>query len=188
MQTQDKSQARAQINSYSTSQKPFRHALRNSNSAAVAGTSASVSARPTGLNRKTSLQTRYMHMLLSLDTIPRMHNIYISFFNWILLAGFVIFPGTFTSLQSLPHSDLPNSTTQHVLHAVKNIPLLWLAAFCCAVGSAGMLWLWHFHRHNYVWLLNKIFLPGCLNGAAGLMNTLVNVYSQQGGAWSVTAS
>ena len=50
-----------------------------------------------------------------------------------------------------------------------------------------MLWLWRLHRQNYVWLLNKIFLPGCLNSVAGLMNTLVNVYSQQGGDWSVTA-
>lgn len=38
-----------------------------------------------------------------------------------------------------------------------------------------------------MWLLNRIFLPGCLNSFAGLISTLINVYSQQGGAWSVTA-
>lgn len=38
-----------------------------------------------------------------------------------------------------------------------------------------------------MWILNKIFLPGCLNSFAGLISTLVNVYSQQGGDWSVTA-
>ncbi|KAF7952064.1 uncharacterized protein EAE97_001561 [Botrytis byssoidea] len=132
-----------------------------------------------------------MNMLLSLDTIPRMHNIYISFFIWILLAGFIIFPGTFTSLQSLPSSslpsDLPDATTQHILHAAKNIPLLWIASFSCGIGAMGMLWLWHTHRRNYVWLLNKIFLPGCLNSVAGFVRTLVGVYGQQKGAWSITA-
>lgn len=34
-----------------------------------------------------------------------------------------------------------------------------------------------------MWLLNKIFLPGSLNSFAGLISTLINVYSQQGGTW-----
>jgi len=38
-----------------------------------------------------------------------------------------------------------------------------------------------------VWLLNRIFLPGCLNSLAGLISTLINVYSQQDGNWSITA-
>lgn len=38
-----------------------------------------------------------------------------------------------------------------------------------------------------MWLLNKIFLPGALNSFAGLISTLINVYSQQGGTWSITA-
>ena len=50
-----------------------------------------------------------------------------------------------------------------------------------------MVWLWIRWRENYVWLLNRIFLPGCLNSFAGLISTLINVYTQQGGAWSVTA-
>ena len=43
--------------------------------------------------------TRYVDMLLALDDIPEMSNIMASFFTWILLAGFLLFPGTFTSLQ-----------------------------------------------------------------------------------------
>ncbi len=50
-----------------------------------------------------------------------------------------------------------------------------------------MLLLWFVHRENYVWLLNKIFLPGCLNSIAGLIGTLINVYGQQEGVWSLTA-
>ena len=50
-----------------------------------------------------------------------------------------------------------------------------------------MIWLWYRWRRNYVWLVNRIFLPGSLNSFAGLISTLVNVYTQQDGAWSLTA-
>ncbi|TVY86868.1 hypothetical protein LAWI1_G007630, partial [Lachnellula willkommii] len=119
-----------------------------------------------GPNRQNSVQTRYMSMLLALDTIPRLHNILASFFTWILLAGFVIFPGTFTSLQSLdtdtsssnPASSILKSTTTHI-----HIPLLVIASTSSILGALGMLYLWSAHRDNFVWLLNRIFLPGCLN-------------------------
>jgi hypothetical protein len=130
-----------------------------------------------------------MEMLLALDTIPRSHNILASFFTWILLAGFVIFPGTFTSIQSL--GDDPkisaSQTATDILRSVKHVQLLVIAGVCCGIGAGGMIWLWWRWRDNFVWLLNKIFLPGCLNSLAGLISTLINVYSQQGGAWSVTA-
>jgi hypothetical protein len=64
---------------------PFRH---NHNASSQSTTSNSY--RPTGPNRQNSVQTRYMTMLLGLDTIPRLHNILVSFFTWILLAGFVV--------------------------------------------------------------------------------------------------
>ncbi|TEY70298.1 hypothetical protein BOTCAL_0107g00110 [Botryotinia calthae] len=135
---------------HSTSHKSFRHESKKSNSSIVTGSLTLKPARPDALNRQNSVQTRYMDMLLSLDTIP-------------------------------------HATTRHILHAVKNIPLLWIASFSCGIGASGMLWLWHTHRRNYVWLLNKIFLPGCLNSVAGFVGTLVGVYGQQKGAWSITA-
>ncbi|TVY31537.1 hypothetical protein LSUB1_G008749, partial [Lachnellula subtilissima] len=140
-------------------------------------------------NRQNSVQTRYMAMLLALDTIPRLHNILASFFTWILLAGFVIFPGTFTSLQTLSPTSpaLTSSTASHILSSTKHIPLLIIASTSSILGALGMLYLWFAHKDNPVWLLNRIFLPGCLNSFAGFISTLVNVYSQQGGDWSVTA-
>ena len=130
-----------------------------------------------------------MSMLLGLDTIPRMHNIAASFFTWILLAGFVIFPGTFTSLSTLTNDAgfSSNKTAHDILLSVKHVSLLYIAAFCSGIGAIGMMYLWFRWRANFVWLLNRIFLPGCLNSFAGLISTLVNVYSQQGGNWSVTA-
>jgi len=161
---------------------PFHH------SAPTSSTTPSQASppRPTAMNRQNSVQTRYMNMLLDLDTIPRLHNILASFFTWILLAGFIIFPGTFTSLSAL--ADDPDlAPASSILSKVKHVPLLYIAAFSSGIGALGMIWLWWRWRSNFVWLLNRIFLPGCLNSFAGLISTLVQVYSQQHGVWSVTA-
>ncbi|KKY36352.1 hypothetical protein UCDDA912_g03681 [Diaporthe ampelina] len=131
-----------------------------------------------------------MEMLLSLDKIPRLHNILASFFGWILLAGFIVFPGTFTSIRDL--SDDPDlaensPTASTVLGHVQNVPLLVVAAISCGIGAVGLLWLAFRWRSNYVWLLNRIYLPGATNALAGLISTLVVVYSQKHGDWNITA-
>ena len=67
-----------------------------------------------------------MRMLLALDTIPRVDNLLACFFTWLLLAGFVLFPGTFATLQSIKVDDGVDGIQQieaYVLHAVHNVPL-----------------------------------------------------------------
>ncbi|KAH6655433.1 hypothetical protein BKA67DRAFT_515420 [Truncatella angustata] len=145
--------------------------------------------RPGVQRANTSFQTRYMDMLLSLDTIPRLHNIYASLFTWILLAGYVVLPGTFTSIRDLSDDTevRANSAASTILDHVKNVPLLVIAAICCGIGMSGMIWLMIRWRNNYVWLLNRLLLPGTMNGLAGLIGTLVTVYTQQNGSWSISA-
>ena len=63
----------------------------------VALSSKNQASRP-DLVRKPSVQTRYVDMLLHLDTIPRLDNILASLFTWLLLAGYLVFPATFISL------------------------------------------------------------------------------------------
>jgi hypothetical protein len=141
-------------------------------------------------NRQQSYHTPYVEMLLNLDTIPRLHNILAAFLGWLLLAGFVVFPGTFTSIQESLSNDQGlqgNATASTILNGVKNIPLVVVAAICCGVGALGMIWLSVLWRDNYVWLLNRLYLPGFMNGFAGLISTLVSVYTQQHGDWSITA-
>lgn len=82
------------------------------------GTSRS---RP-GRRAPSSLDTRYMNMLLALDGIPRFHNILIAFFTWLLLAGFVLFPGTFSSFRQA-ETDSTNDTERFVLHSINHLPL-----------------------------------------------------------------
>jgi hypothetical protein len=68
----------------------------------------------------TQMDTQYVSMLLALDDIPNLHNMLAKFFNWILLAGFILFPGTFTSLRNLGGSG---QIEQQLVHAVTSIPL-----------------------------------------------------------------
>jgi predicted histidine transporter YuiF (NhaC family) len=103
-----------------------------------------------------------MNMLLAVDQIPRLHNIFASFFTWILLAGYIVFPATFTSIQKAEgvssNNHTENAIKDAILKTVKNVPLLWVAGACCILGGLGMLWLWFRWRDNYVWLINRIFL------------------------------
>ena len=100
-------------------------------------------------------------MLLGLDTVPRSHNLLASFSTWILLAGFIVVPGTFVSIEeskAVQEGAKSSKVTHAVLDTVKHASLMWVAGLCCAVGGAGMVWLWWRWRHNYVWVINKIFL------------------------------
>ncbi|KAF2270194.1 hypothetical protein CC78DRAFT_574323 [Lojkania enalia] len=145
--------------------------------------------RPGLKRRRTTAQTRYIDMLLALDTVPRLHNILASFFTWILLAGYIVFPATFNKIQE--DSSLDDAADSRLkaqaLATVRNTPLLYVAAFACGIGVLGCLWLWWKWRKNYIWVINRIFLPALMNSIAGLISTLVNIYSAQDGQYSVTA-
>ncbi|OAP60112.1 hypothetical protein AYL99_05114 [Fonsecaea erecta] len=165
---------------------------KNSTKPAAVARSDTLSSRP-ALARVPSIQTRYMEMLLHLDQIPRLYNILAGLFTWILLAGFLVVPGTFTTFkQSKAFQDADNDNDNNevahaIVHSIANIGLLWLSGAFCAIGALGCLWLWFRWRKNYVWLINRIFLPVTMNSVAGLLTTLVNVYTAQHGVWSVTA-
>ncbi|KAH7326328.1 hypothetical protein B0I35DRAFT_449038 [Stachybotrys elegans] len=130
-------------------------------------------------------------MLLNQDDIPQMHTILAAFFVWLLLAGFLVFPGTFTNIEeSIENGNQDAFATQAasaILSTSRNIPLLVIASTACGIAVLGMLYLAIEHRNNYIWLLNKLLLPGATNGLAGLISTLIGVYSQQDGEWNITA-
>ncbi|KAL9112998.1 MAG: hypothetical protein Q9227_002863 [Pyrenula ochraceoflavens] len=162
----------------------------NSKTLPRSNTSRSTAQKPE-MMRTPSVQTRYMQMLLHIDEIPRMHNILAAFFTWVLLAGFITFPGTFTSAQNALNKKHPNGEAEevahHVLNKVVNVGLIWVAGVCCVVGGGGMLWLWFRWRSNYIFLINRIFLPGLMNSLAGFLSTIINVYTAQHGDWSISA-
>ncbi|KAF8178926.1 hypothetical protein BJ912DRAFT_855908 [Pholiota molesta] len=131
----------------------------------------------------TQMDTEYVNMMLALDAIPALHNILAGFFNWILLAGFILFPGTFSSLQQLG-PNVSSQVGEKLIHGITSLPLYIVAWVCCGIGAAGMIWLWWRWRKNYLWGLNKIFLPGLMNSLAGLISTLANIYGVQHGELS----
>lgn len=143
------------------------------------------------IQRTNTAHSRYVRMLLDVDDIPLLHSVLASFFVWLLLAGFLVFPGTFTTIQKSIESKHPqewtDQATDKILKSVKNVPLLVIAAVACGTSVIGMAVLALRHLDNYVWMLNKMIMPGMANSLAGLISTLVGVYSQQHGVWSVTA-
>jgi hypothetical protein len=140
--------------------------------------------RPALQRSRTTARTRYIDMLLGLDHVSPLHNILASLSIWILLAGYIVFPATFNKLQNEDlNRKADTSIEKHALNTVRNVPLLYVAAFACGLGILGCLWLWWQHRKNYVWVINRIFMPALLNSLAGLVSTLVNVYSAQDGMY-----
>ena len=143
----------------STSNSPRR---KNTNRSSDLGRS-DILTSPPPLARLPSVQTRYMTMLLHLDEIPRIYNILCSLFTWIILAGFLVVPGTFTTFKQSDafkeaDDDDSNEVAHAIVHTVANIGLLWLSGAFCLVGVVGCLCLCLRWRRNYVWLVNRVFL------------------------------
>ncbi|KAH8702896.1 hypothetical protein GQ44DRAFT_558279, partial [Phaeosphaeriaceae sp. PMI808] len=138
--------------------------------------------RPALKRSATTARTRYIDMLLSLDAVPQTHNIVAALSVWILLAGYIVFPATFTKIQGPAYDDKAHTQLEKAaLNTVRNVPLLYIAAVACGLGVLGCVWMWWVHRRNYVWVVNRIFMPATANSVAGLISTIVNVYSAQGG-------
>ncbi|KAF4566278.1 hypothetical protein EYR36_011694 [Pleurotus pulmonarius] len=149
-------------------------------------TTSTKAQRPPLTATPSQMDTQYVNMLLALDGIPKIHNMMASFFTWILLAGFVLFPGTFSSLQGI-QTNLGQTELQ-VLNAVQQVPLFIVAWICSGIGAVGMCYMWWRWMRNYVWLVNHIFLPGCLNALAGIISTLASVFGAQDGRFTTTST
>jgi hypothetical protein len=111
-------------------------------------------------NRETSQLQRkasYSNMVLEAHDAPVMKCAIAALSNWIFLAGFVVFPGTFTSLGRA--ALLGDSQAGRMVQGViRNTPLLVIGILCCFVGGAGIGWTaWKF-RKNYVWLVDRILM------------------------------
>ncbi|KAI7785974.1 hypothetical protein LA080_005635 [Diaporthe eres] len=132
-------------------------------------------------------------MLLQIDKIPRAHNIFANLFAWMVLVAFVLSPCNFTGFpadSSLMVSDKLSSIPLTTSSTLKKIPSIPLLAICCVfffLGILGMLWLAVYWRRNYIWLMNRIYLPLILNSLAGFIGTMVIVHVQHGWHWSIAA-
>lgn len=106
-------------------------------------------------------ESSYVRMIVEADEIAWQDNILASAAHWILLAGYLVIPGTFTSLQKSDtiHTGLAeNEAGEWILNTIQNPPLLATACVLFFSGLAIMGWLFREYRGNYIWLINRIFM------------------------------
>lgn len=140
--------------------------------------------------RNASFQTRYMNMAMSTERIPRVHNILSNIFAWMILLAFILAPANFCPQVGGGGRADDDDDDGAQPSAYKPIPSIALLAVSCAIfglGSLGMLWLALCWRRNYIWLMNRIYLPLMLNSLAGLIGSLVIVDIQNHMWFSVAA-
>lgn len=107
--------------------------------------------------RAPTLTTPYMVMTLQANEAPRRDNLLAALFSWLVLAGYVVFPATFTSAER--SGSLSNSRGGKVVQdAIQNVPLLPFASLCYLVGIYGTARFWRKWQNNHVWLLAHIFM------------------------------
>jgi hypothetical protein len=124
---------------------------------ALGGDQRCFSRTETGL----TIETQYVQMLLQLDCIPWWHNFLSSLAGWVLLAGYLVVPGTFTSLQksdSLKDGMGVNIAEKAIISTVQNPPLIAIACSLLCLGAGIMAWLFWKWKDNYIWLINRLFL------------------------------
>lgn len=103
------------------------------------------------------MASTYEHMIVEANEVPLQCRLLASALSWIVLAGFFMLPGTFTSLKK--SEFLQNAEGgQAVGNVVQNLPLLPLAIICYLFGVGGLGFLWSKYRSNYIWLLANIFM------------------------------
>ncbi|KAJ9482479.1 hypothetical protein VN97_g10952 [Penicillium thymicola] len=108
------------------------------------------------------IETTYVRMLREEAGMDISFNITVGVANWALLAGYLVIPGTFTSLQTSNQVEKTlqvNKAGRTVLHTIQNPPLLGIACLLLVSGVGAFMWLLHFPkiRGNYIWLINRLF-------------------------------
>jgi hypothetical protein len=98
---------------------------------------------------------KYKRMLLESHKIPWENNIFAVIFSWMILAGFILLPGTFTSLSRMRLEGEVDRVFQQLNNP---IPLFVVSSISCFLGAAGTGWLWWKFRKNYIWLFDHLFL------------------------------
>lgn len=107
--------------------------------------------------------TEYVKMLKDEAQMETGYNIRVSAANWALLAGYLVVPGTFASLQKSSQVEdalSNNKAGQVVMHTIQNPPLLAIACLFFVGAITAMYFLIRVRkiRNCYTWLINKLFM------------------------------
>jgi hypothetical protein len=95
-----------------------------------------------------STQGQTLDVLVKVDQAPLIRNFLAGSFTWLLLAGYLVFPGAFTSLRNSNALNKLGNVGKTVLIEVQQ-GILRVAAVCCLLAALGMGWLWWKCRANH---------------------------------------
>ena len=102
--------------------------------------------------------TPYTMMLKEEAQMDWRYNLLVGIENWALLAGYLVVPGTFTSLKESNQVEevLKKKTAgRAVLYTIQNPPLLVIAYLFLVGGAATFIMLFRKLQSSYTWLVNK---------------------------------
>jgi hypothetical protein len=88
-------------------------------------------------------------MLVKVDETLFICNLLASFFTWLLLAGYIVFPKAFTSLNKGSALDELGNVRKAILTKAQK-GILAVAGICCRYAAIGIGWLWWKCQSNYV--------------------------------------
>ncbi|CAF3656550.1 unnamed protein product [Fusarium graminearum] len=100
--------------------------------------------------------TTYTTMIVQTHESMTGYKLAAAFLNWLSLAGFVLLPGTFTSLNQA--IVVETQAGREMQKAVQNTPLIAISVICCFVSGAGIGHVIWKCQHNPVWLVDRIFM------------------------------
>jgi hypothetical protein len=93
----------------------------------------------------------YKDMLFEYDSIPFKFKLFATCSLWLLLFGFVLFSGTFTTFK-------PNPAEEALISKVENMPMFVFGILFCGASSCALLYLSRRWKKNWIWLVERILL------------------------------
>ena len=108
-------------------------------------------AKPT--KASSSWREGYNNQILQIEHgIELYYFVAASGFSWLLLAGYLVSPASYASLQQTDVLDDAGDVAKSVFGVVRNIPLLWFASFACLIATIGLACISVKLWRNCIWV------------------------------------
>jgi hypothetical protein len=92
-------------------------------------------------------------MVLESYRVPRKHTAAAAVFSYVILAGFIVLPGAFKSLDK---AQPDSQAARRVYDIAHQIPIFAISGVMCLTGLLGTIFLWHKYSDNPVWLISNL--------------------------------
>jgi hypothetical protein len=103
------------------------------------------------LTSESKVSEKYKEMLYEYDSISIKFNLSATFSLWLLLFGFVLFSGTFTTFKLDPAEKI-------LISKIENIPMFVFGILFCLTASGALIFLSWRWKDNYIWLVERVLL------------------------------